>query len=214
MPNCGVTRDLLQPNHPVASCLRTSQVFSNADAVGPYARGRIGCFTLYNQHMVHGLQTDIHFVRPRLYRQRSWIYIWLACAALLIAGGCGSSAPVVTESSAPIAVTPQRGWDDAVLYFVILDRFADGDKSNNYKYQPDNPGGFHGGDLRGLTAQLDEIAGLGATAIWITPIQKQIDYAPWAQGSAETGTGSFEHHGFHGYWIDDFRAIEPNFGPG
>jgi alpha-amylase len=100
-------------------------------------------------------------------------------------------------------------WSDDIIYFAITDRFADGDSSNNLDRQPKNPGGFHGGDLKGLTEQLPEIAGLGVTAIWITPIQKQINKPVFAQ-TAETGP--FEHWGFHGYWIDDFEQIEPRLG--
>jgi alpha-amylase len=110
-------------------------------------------------------------------------------------------------------VQPQRDWSDAILYFVVLDRFADGDRGNDQKVDRANPGGWHGGDLKGLTQQLDEIADLGATALWITPVVRQIDYCPSAQGAPESGVkGSFEHCGFHGYWADDFESIDPHFG--
>ena len=100
-------------------------------------------------------------------------------------------------------------WSDEVLYFVITDRFVDGDLSNNLNLQRDNPGGFHGGDFKGLTQQLDEIVDLGATALWITPVQQQIKKPTYA-GAA--GSDSFQHWGFHGYWIDDFEKIEPRLG--
>jgi glycosidase len=109
---------------------------------------------------------------------------------------------------------PQRDWSDAVLYFVILDRFADGSGANNTNVDRNNPGGFHGGDLAGLTAQLDEIAELGATALWITPVARQIDYCPPAQpptGVTVPG-GWFEHCAFHGYWADDYQTLDPRFG--
>ncbi len=113
-----------------------------------------------------------------------------------------------------VAVLPQRDWSDAVLYFVVLDRFADGDAANNAKVDRANPGGFHGGDLAGLTAQLDEIADLGATAIWITPVVEQIAFCPPAQpptGVTVPG-GWFEHCGFHGYWANNFQRLDPQFG--
>lgn len=112
----------------------------------------------------------------------------------------------------PVAVTEQRDWSDSIIYFVIVDRFADGDRGNNVNVQRKNPGGYHGGDLKGLTAQLDEIADLGATAIWITPVPLQVTFAPIVPGMPETNGEFFEHWGFHGYWAEDFTRMEPHFG--
>ncbi len=103
-------------------------------------------------------------------------------------------------------------WASEIIYFVLIDRFADGDTSNNQRVERDNPGGYHGGDLKGLTQHLDEIESLGATAIWINPIQEQVAEGFAAEGPPETNTGSFTHWGFHGYWMEDFNAIEPQFG--
>jgi glycosidase len=137
----------------------------------------------------------------------------LVCLGL---AACQAGPPATarpTAAAAPLSVRPQRDWSDAVLYFVVLDRFADGDPGNNAKVDVTNPGGWHGGDLKGLRQQLDEIADLGATAIWITPVVRQIDYCPIAHGSPESGVvGSFEHCGFHGYWADDFEHLDPHFG--
>ena len=140
----------------------------------------------------------------------------LTClAALLALAGCAASPSSSPPAGAgPVSVVPQRDWSDAVLYFVILDRFADGSGANNTNVDRNNPGGFHGGDLAGLTAQLDEIAELGATALWITPIARQIDYCPPAQpptGVTVPG-GWFEHCAFHGYWADDYQTLDPRFG--
>jgi alpha-amylase len=101
-------------------------------------------------------------------------------------------------------VVPQESWRDAVLYFVLVDRFADGDGNNNQNVDRNAKGTFHGGDLVGLRQQLDEIADLGATAIWITPVVKQID-------GFVTGAG-FPDWGYHGYWADDFTRLDPRFG--
>jgi len=142
---------------------------------------------------------------------------WLACVGVgLVLSGCAST-PATSPAAAPttpVRVTPQRDWSDAILYFVILDRFADGSGANNTNVDRANPGGFHGGDLAGLTAQLDEIAELGATAIWITPVARQIDFCPPAQppqGVTVPG-GWFEHCAFHGYWADDYQSLDPRFG--
>jgi len=146
------------------------------------------------------------------------------CVVLVLGGalaGCatgdarGPANGAATAARAGIArVTPQRDWADAVLYFVILDRFADGSTANDTNVDRNNPGGFHGGDFVGLTQQLDEIASLGATALWITPVVRQVDYCPPAQpptGITVPG-GWFEHCAFHGYWADDFTKIDPRFG--
>jgi glycosidase len=96
-----------------------------------------------------------------------------------------------------------------VLYFVLVDRFADGDPGNNRGVDRSNPGGWHGGDLKGLTQQLDELRDLGITAIWINPVQQQQERGMPAQAQ---GTPSFTHEGFHGYWIHDFTKMDPHFG--
>jgi len=91
-----------------------------------------------------------------------------------------------------------------VLYFVVLDRFADGDPGNDAGVDRTAKGAFHGGDLKGLTARLDDIADLGATALWITPVVKNIP-------GPVTGAG-FPDWGYHGYWADDFLSLDPRFG--
>jgi len=126
----------------------------------------------------------------------------------LAACGGGVSAPATAPQAAaggrPISVTPHEQWADAILYFVVLDRFADGDSGNNQGVQRNAKGTFHGGDLAGLRHQLDEIAGLGATAIWITPVVDNMD-------GFVTGAG-FPDWAYHGYWADDFTRLDPRFG--
>jgi alpha-amylase len=146
--------------------------------------------------------------------------LWAFAATVPLLAGCVAQmqSTGATMQSAPgpndiSQVRPQRDWSDAVLYFAILDRFADGNLANNPKVDTENPGGWHGGDLQGLTIKLDELADLGVTAIWITPIVKQDDYCPPAQGNPESGfTGGFEHCAFHGYWADDYKQIDSRFG--
>ena len=138
-------------------------------------------------------------------------------AALALAGCATSSTPGSTTAASTrgiVKVVPQRDWSDAVLYFVILDRFADGNGTNDEKVDRNNPGGWHGGDLQGLTAQLDEIASLGATAIWITPVVQQIEFCPPSQAPVGVTVpgGWFEHCAFHGYWADDFTKLDPHYG--
>lgn len=134
-------------------------------------------------------------------------------AMLALAGCSGAPRPATPPPSASIApaaqpaitlIAPQRDWTDAVLYFVVLDRFADGDPGNNAGADRSAKGAFHGGDLKGLIARLDDIADLGATAIWITPVVKNIP-------GPVTGAG-FPDWGYHGYWADDFLSLDPRFG--
>lgn len=139
---------------------------------------------------------------------------WSAAAlcALLLAA-CATPPAPRTPGAPPDASPPAplqgRHWADEVLYFVLLDRFADGDPSNNRGVDRRNPGGWHGGDLKGLTQQLDELKDLGVTALWINPVQLQQARGMPAQAP---GTPSFTHEGFHGYWIHDFEQLDPHFG--
>jgi glycosidase len=125
--------------------------------------------------------------------------------------GCGSSGSgptgtpaVTTTEEAQPAPARHEQWSDAIVYFVIIDRFADGDATNNLEVDPSLPGHFHGGDFRGLTEHLDEIADLGVTALWVTPIVTNITHAV-------TGAG-FPDYGYHGYWADDFTTVDPRLG--
>ncbi len=95
-------------------------------------------------------------------------------------------------------------WRDEIIYFVIVDRFADGRADNNQHVDITHKGSYHGGDLAGLRKHLDEIAELGVTALWITPVVKQIDH--YVEGAG------FPDWAYHGYWADDFNRMEPHFG--
>jgi alpha-amylase len=97
-----------------------------------------------------------------------------------------------------------RTWADEILYFVLVDRFANGDPGNDVKIDPSKPGHFHGGDLAGLTRHLDEIASLGVTAIWVNPLVDNIDLYV-------SGAG-FPDWAYHGYWADDFTKLDARFG--
>ncbi|HEU5242411.1 MAG TPA: alpha-amylase family glycosyl hydrolase, partial [Ornithinibacter sp.] len=102
---------------------------------------------------------------------------------------------------------------DKQFYFVMTDRFADGDDTNDTGgltgdrlvtgYDPTNKGFYEGGDLAGLHDKLDYIEGLGTTAIWLTPSFKN---------RPVQGTGADASAGYHGYWITDFTQIDPHLG--
>ncbi|OIJ67150.1 pullulanase-type alpha-1,6-glucosidase [Streptomyces mangrovisoli] len=125
-----------------------------------------------------------------------------------------AAAPPAPPSDAKLAAEPARHDDTREqFYFVMPDRFANGDSSNDKGgltgsrtstgYDPTDKGFYQGGDLKGLTKRLDYIKGLGTTAIWMAPIFKN---------KAVQGTGSNASAGYHGYWITDFTQVDPHFG--
>jgi alpha-amylase len=101
-------------------------------------------------------------------------------------------------------------WNSANLYFLLTDRFNNGDASNDINFdRTDETGklrGFEGGDIKGITLKIEEgyFTDLGINAIWMTPIVEQI------HGGTNEGTGVT--YGFHGYWAKDWSALDPNFG--
>lgn len=104
-------------------------------------------------------------------------------------------------------------WDEAVVYFMMTDRFFDGNESNNTASGADtygkNPGLYHGGDFAGVTAKLDYLQNLGVNTIWITPIVKNI------QGVDVTEKGKEDvpyNAAYHGYWASDFTKLNPTLG--
>ncbi|MFE7208855.1 pullulanase-type alpha-1,6-glucosidase [Streptomyces sp. NPDC057611] len=122
--------------------------------------------------------------------------------------------PPAPPSDAKLAAEPAR--HDATreqFYFVLPDRFANADSSNDRGgltgsrlatgYDPTDKGFYQGGDLKGLTNRLDYVKGLGTTAIWLAPIFKN---------QPVQGTGKDASAGYHGYWITDFTQVDPHFG--
>ncbi|EAR09367.1 alpha-amylase [Reinekea blandensis] len=103
-------------------------------------------------------------------------------------------------------------WDNLTVYFVMTDRFHNGDPSNDHSFgrQSDGKeeiGTFHGGDIRGLIDKLDYIEALGANAIWMTPLVEQVH---GFVGGGENG--DFPFYAYHGYWALDYTRLDPNFG--
>ncbi len=137
-------------------------------------------------------------------------------AASLYATTSASAAPAAPRppSDAKLAAEPAR--HDATkeqFYFVLPDRFANGDTGNDEGgltgsrmstgFDPSDKGFYQGGDLDGLTERLDYIKDLGTTAIWMAPIFKNKP----VQGEGEDASA-----GYHGYWITDFTQVDPHFG--
>jgi|GEM_PF-256697 len=102
---------------------------------------------------------------------------------------------------------------DEVFYFVMPDRFANGDATNDNAglaedpmvsgFDPTSKKFYHGGDLAGLKSKLNYIKRLGATSIWMTPVFKN---------QPVQGEGANASAGYHGYWTLDFTTIDPHLG--
>lgn len=126
-------------------------------------------------------------------------------------------APLFLAALAAMPVAAQgvrdRLPEDEILYFLLPDRFENGDTANDRGglqgdrlvtgFDPMHKGFFHGGDIKGLIRRLDYVEALGATAIWVAPIFKNKPVqGPQGQESA----------GYHGYWVTDFTQVDPHFG--
>ena len=132
----------------------------------------------------------------------------LPALALLLAAQAPAASPAANAGDYR-ARAPQ----DEVVYFVLPDRFANGDPKNDRGgikggrlktgFDPAAKGFYHGGDLTGLTQHLDYIQGLGATAVWFAPVFKN---------KPVQGPKGDESAGYHGYWITDFTRVDPHFG--
>src|SRR3954453_16490333 len=140
-----------------------------------------------------------------------------AALAALALGGAGASAQTAAGPPAAFAVpgAPSALASDRI-YFVMPDRYANGDPSNDTGgvsgnrsvtgYDPTSSAWFHGGDLKGLTGTctdtvhgLARIKSLGFNAIWVTPaVVNQV-----SQGDSA---------GYHGYWGVDFTRVDPHLG--
>lgn len=92
------------------------------------------------------------------------------------------------------------------IYFIVVDRFYDGDPANNEGpnpelYDPEGKdwGKYWGGDLQGVIDKLDYLKDMGVTAVWLTPLFEQVE-ALFVEQAA-----------IHGYWTKDFKRLNPRF---
>lgn len=109
----------------------------------------------------------------------------------------------------PLAHYLERDVKDDIFYFVMPDRFYNGDSSNDLGnpdvpisyggFDPTNKRAYHGGDMQGLKQKLPYLKEMGISAIWMTPILRN---------QAVQG----ETSGYHGYWVLDFTEIDPHLG--
>jgi alpha-amylase len=130
----------------------------------------------------------------------------LTALAVSIAMAAGAFA----NPAAAQAVRKPFSWDNATIYFLMTDRFNNGNPANDHAYgRKDDAStlrGYVGGDLAGITAKIREgyFRELGVDAIWITPPVEQIH--------AGTDEGTGKSYGFHGYWARDFTSVDANLG--
>ena len=137
-----------------------------------------------------------------------------ALLGLGLLSACAAKAP---ESVAPppdartiVTSDPAIYWNQATIYFLLTDRFLNGDPSNDLALGRTREGGqlrtFQGGDLAGVLQKIEEgyFDALGVDAIWMTPFQEQ------NRGATDEGTG--RTYAYHGYWIQDWTAVDPALG--
>ncbi len=134
-------------------------------------------------------------------------FVAALCASTAVAEG------PIAPTQAPLAPISDRLLEDEIIYFVLPDRFENGDKTNDrggirggpldHGFDPTHKGFYHGGDLKGLTQRLDYIQGMGITAIWFAPVFKN---------KPVQGRPGEESAGYHGYWVTDFTSVDPHFG--
>jgi len=102
------------------------------------------------------------------------------------------------QAPAPAAAPGAAGAD--AIYFILVDRFANGEPANDRGVAPADPAGWHGGDLQGVRARLDWLQAPGVKSLWLSPV---------FQGRAADFMG---HGAFHGYWVEDLGRVDPRFG--
>ncbi len=125
-----------------------------------------------------------------------------------------------TEVSASNSGNDNFTWDNATVYFLLTDRFKNGNKSNDHSYSratdanenplsgwDSAPGTFHGGDFAGITQTIEDgyFDDLGVNALWISAPYEQI------HGYVDSGKG-FAHYSYHGYYVLDYTETDANFG--
>ena len=138
---------------------------------------------------------------------------------LYAANGEGEASASYTYTRVAPPAADAFSWDNATVYFVLTDRFNDGDSSNNNSYgrerdaqgniytgYQNREGTFRGGDFKGLTAKLNEgyFTDLGVNVLWIT--------APYEQIHGFVGGENFKHYAYHGYYALDFTSVDANLG--
>ncbi|HUJ59632.1 MAG TPA: alpha-amylase family glycosyl hydrolase [Kofleriaceae bacterium] len=121
--------------------------------------------------------------------------------ALILVGiaACGGATDSEPPADMPHQANANLDWRDQFIYQIVVDRFADGDANNDMGVDPSVPGHWHGGDWQGIIDHLDYLKTLGVTALWISPVVKNVE--------SDAGFDSY-----HGYWTQDFLRPNAHFG--
>jgi glycosidase len=143
---------------------------------------------------------------PAHRRTRAAAIRWLMGTMLAALCACPASWAEPSTGTAELKLhVPSPDWRDQVIYFLMTDRFNDGDPTNNDQgvgeFGPDDAGKYSGGDLRGVEQKIDYIKGLGATAVWITPPVANLWWSP-----------RVKYGGYHGYWAENFMEVDRHLG--
>ena len=124
---------------------------------------------------------------------------------------CTNQHETVTDTESVPATNDQPFlWANANVYFLLTDRFANGDTTNDFAYGRKRDGekfrSYEGGDIRGIIQKIDDgyFDRLGITAIWTTPLFENI------HGAVDEGSG--KTYAYHGYWPRDWSTIDANLG--
>ena len=141
----------------------------------------------------------------------------LLSAACLFSGTAVAGTIATTSAALPVAAAatsdaPDFSWDNATVYFLLTDRFCNGDTSNDGAYgrvktvAGDSRATFHGGDFAGITKKINEgyFNDLGVNAIWMT--------APYEQLHGYILGTNFAHYSYHGYYVTDYTEPDAAYG--
>jgi len=135
----------------------------------------------------------------------------LAIVILILSVSCKEKkVEPISEIIEPAVSKVPFVWEAANLYFLLTDRFNNGDSSNDINFDRTKATGklrgFEGGDIKGITQKIQEgyFTDLGINAIWMTPLVEQV------HGGTDEGDG--HTYAYHGYWTKDWTAMDPNFG--
>ena len=145
----------------------------------------------------------------RHYRSAFVFTLLTAATASCTSADSMDSPSSVTVISPLQTAAAAAGWRSQVIYLVMPDRFRNGDVSNDEAgsagcHDARDPQRFHGGDLEGLRQNLAYVRDVGATAVWVTPLYRQI---------ARQGNGNCGYHGYWGDFVEPYDdALEPKLG--
>lgn len=152
------------------------------------------------------LGKDVSLEKAEVSENGHYAFIWLktdkaAPQQIPIQVSSASGTTTVQFALSPRKQAAYSGFSAAdVMYLILTDRFADGDRGNDNQganlADRSNPVAWHGGDFRGIEQHLDYLQQLGITTVWITPAYEN----------------SNEPHAYHGYDATDMYAVDPHFG--